>query len=115
MKHSIPGVFDLWLPEAPAAPVVFDSPHSGADFPPDFDTIAPMARLRRAEDMYVDALFGGAVTQGMALLAARFPRCYIDPNRSDVDIDQRLLDGRWPGEIRATEKSRLGHGLIWRL
>lgn len=115
MKQSIPGVFDLWLPEPTAAPVVFDSPHSGAVYPPDFETIAPVDRLRRAEDMYVDALFGSAPAQGLALLAAGFPRCYIDPNRAPEDIDQRLLDTRWPGEIRATEKSRLGHGLIWRL
>lgn len=115
MKQSIPGVFDLWLPEPPSAPVVFDSPHSGAVYPPDFVSIAPTDRLRRAEDMYVETLFGGAPEQGLALLAAGFPRCYVDPNRSEDDIDQRLLDGRWPGGIRATEKSRLGHGLIWRL
>lgn len=115
MKQSIPGVFDLWLPEPPAAPVVFDSPHSGSTYPAEFLSIAPADRLRRAEDMYVETLFDSAPEQGMTLLAAAFPRCYIDPNRSATDIDQRLLDGRWPGEVRATEKSRLGHGLIWRL
>lgn len=115
MKQTIPGVFDLWLPEAPAAPVVFDSPHSGSHYPPDFETIAPMDRLRRAEDMFVDELFGAAPSHGAALLCALFARAYIDANRSPDDIDQRLIDGRWPGPVNATDKSRLGHGLIWRL
>lgn len=115
MKRSVPGVYDLDLPEPMAAPVVFDSPHSGDDYPADFDTIVPMARLRRAEDMHVDALFQAAPAFGAALLTARFPRCYIDPNRAVDDIDQRLIEGRWPDPVRATEKSRLGHGLIWRI
>lgn len=115
MKQTIPGVFDLWLPERPAAPVVFDSPHSGADYPADFDTIAPEGRLRRAEDMFVEELFGSAPDRGAALLAARFPRSYIDPNRAEDDIDRRLIDGTWRAPVAVTEKSRLGHGLIWRL
>ncbi len=115
MGQSNSGVFDLWPPAVPAAPVVFDSPHSGADYPTDFETIAPDARLRRAEDMFVDELFGAAPGLGAALLAAKFPRSYIDPNRSEYDIDRRLIDGNWPAPVSVTEKSRLGHGLIWRL
>lgn len=115
MKQTIPGVFDLWLPEKAAAPVVFDSPHSGADYPVDFDTIAPEARLRRAEDMFVESLFDSAPSTGATLLAALFPRSYIDPNRALHDLDRRLIDGVWSGDLRMSDKSRLGHGLIWRL
>ena len=115
MKQTIPGVFDLWLPERPAAPVVFDSPHSGTGYPADFDCIAPPARLRRAEDMFVDSLFDAAPAAGAALLAALFARSYIDPNRALHDLDRRLVDGVWPGDLRMSDKSRLGHGLIWRL
>lgn len=115
MKQTIAGVFDLWLPEQPAAPVVFDSPHSGAQYPADFDTIAPMDRLRRAEDMFVEQLFDSVPETGMALLTALFPRSYIDPNRALHDLDRRLVDGVWPGSLRMSDKSRLGHGLIWRL
>lgn len=114
MKQTIAGVFDLWLPERPSAPVVFDSPHSGAEYPADFGTVAPMERLRRAEDMFVESLFDSAPAAGMVLLAALFPRSYIDPNRALHDLDRRMLDGVWPGNIRMSEKSRLGHGLIWR-
>jgi N-formylglutamate amidohydrolase len=115
MGQSNSGVFDLRLPTGPSVPVVFDSPHSGADYPADFESIAPEARLRRAEDMFVEELFGAAPAQGAVLLAAKFPRSYIDPNRSENDIDRRLIDGTWPAPVSVTEKSRLGHGLIWRL
>lgn len=115
MKQGEPRVYDLWLPDRRSVPVVFDSPHSGSDYPADFETIAPVARLRRAEDMFVEELFGAAPERGAALLAARFPRSYIDPNRSEYDIDRRLIDGTWIGPVSVTEKSRLGHGLIWRL
>jgi N-formylglutamate amidohydrolase len=115
MGQSNSGVFDLRLPTGPSVPVVFDSPHSGTDYPADFESIAPEARLRRAEDMFVEELFGAAPAQGAVLLAAKFPRSYIDPNRSENDIDRRLIDGTWPAPVSVTEKSRLGHGLIWRL
>jgi N-formylglutamate amidohydrolase len=37
----------------PAVPLVLDSPHSGHDFPPDFDAIVSEAELRESEDCYV--------------------------------------------------------------
>jgi N-formylglutamate deformylase len=71
--------------------------------------------LRRGEDAYVDQLLAEAPKQGIALLAAHFPRCYIDVNREIDDIDPDLLDGPWPGPpLRPTEKSRKGLGLIRR-
>ena len=115
MKQSIPGVFELRIPEVSAVPVVFDSPHSGTTDPPDFDTVAPRARLRRAEDMFVETLFDTAPEEGAILLAALFPRCYVDPNRAADDIDPRLLETPWPDPVHVSDKSRLGHGLIWRL
>ncbi len=96
-------------------PVVFDSPHSGSDYPIDFKHVIPMEKLRRAEDMYVDELFGEAPDHGATLIAALFPRSYIDPNRSLEDLDPELLAESWPGPVRPGEKARLGHGLIWRL
>jgi N-formylglutamate deformylase len=49
------------------------------------------------------------------LLAARFPRAYIDPNRSLQDIDEALLDAPWPEPVAPGPKARLGIGLVWRL
>lgn len=96
-------------------PVVFDSPHSGADYPSDFNHVIPIDKLRRAEDMYVDELFADAPAHGATLIAALFPRSYIDPNRSLEDLDPELLADSWPSPVRPGEKARLGHGLIWRL
>lgn len=96
-------------------PVVFDSPHSGSSYPSDFNHIIPLDKIRRAEDMYVDELFDDAPDQGATLIAALFPRSYIDPNRSLEDLDPELLAESWPGVVRPGEKARLGHGLIWRL
>lgn len=112
---TVPGVLTCRGAAADEVPVVFDSPHSGAVYPVDFKCIVPMETLRRAEDMYVDDLFAAAPGYGANLIAAEFPRSYIDPNRSLDDLDPELLAGGWPEPLRPGEKARLGHGLIWRL
>lgn len=107
-------VFDLFGPAAPEIPLVLDSPHSGEDYPADFGYACEFALLRRSVDTHVDKLFGHAPSLGATLLAARFPRAYIDPNRSPLDIDPELIDGVWPGRISPGDKTRLGLGLVWR-
>lgn len=97
------------------APVVLDSPHSGTIFPDDFKTDVPEMSLRRVQDSFVDELFSNAPDYGASLLRALFPRSYVDPNRAETDIDTRMIDGVWPHPAAPTEKSRLGHGLIWRI
>ena len=52
---------------------------------------------------------------GAPLLAATFPRAYIDANRAPDEIDELLLDRPWPGAVNASPKVRLGKGLIWRM
>lgn len=111
----VPGVFSYFKAGAPACSVIFDSPHSGADYPDDFDHVVPLERIRRAEDMFVDELFAAAPAHGADLIAALFPRSYVDVNRAIDDLDPALLSGRWPGQLGAGEKARLGHGLVWRL
>ena len=71
------------LPERQTVPVVVASPHSGSLYPADFlaQAAVPLATLRRAEDAFVDELFASAPTLGMPLMAARFPRSYVDANR----------------------------------
>lgn len=112
---SVPGVLTFKDALSPAAPVVIDSPHSGADYPDDFGSVVPRDVLRRAEDMYVDELFDSAPNHGARILAALFPRSYIDPNRALEDLDPALLSDPWPGTTRPGDKVRQGYGLIWRL
>jgi N-formylglutamate deformylase len=99
-------------PAGEGLPVLFDSPHSGAVYPADFRFVCPLPLLRQAEDTHVDALFASAPERGATLIAALFPRTYIDANRAADDIDPAILDGAWPGPLRPTDKSLLGMGLI---
>ena len=66
---------------AAASPIVLDSPHSGHRFPADFDAAVSEFDLRDGEDCFVDELYAPAVERGIPLLAAEFPRTYLDPNR----------------------------------
>jgi N-formylglutamate amidohydrolase len=100
------------VPRVP--PLVLDSPHSGHDFPADFDAIVSEGELRESEDCYVDELYAAAHELGVPLLAATFPRTYLDPNRHAGDVDLELLDGPWPWEYRPSGKARIGKSLIWR-
>jgi N-formylglutamate deformylase len=106
--------FTLQLPQGDAVPLVCDSPHSGTKYPADFRHALPFDQLRAGEDTDVHVLWQGLPAVGATLLAAEFPRTYIDPNRDLEDLDAAMLDGRWPGPLNPGEKTRLGIGLIWR-
>lgn len=116
-------IFKLWEPQSEGSeplPLIFDSPHSGAVYPEDFGYTCDFDVLKQAEDHYVDDLFSFVPKQGAALLAAEFPRSYIDVNRAMDDIDPNLLLSRyWPedkfGAIAPTHRSDVGIGLIRRL
>ncbi|MDK3024910.1 N-formylglutamate amidohydrolase [Cupriavidus taiwanensis] len=101
------------LPEGEALPLVCDSPHSGTAYPADFGAAVPAERLRGGEDTHVDALWQAVPAAGGTLLAATFPRVYIDPNRMADDIDPAQLDGAWPAALAPGPKTQLGYGLIW--
>ncbi|MCZ2441159.1 MAG: N-formylglutamate amidohydrolase [Burkholderiales bacterium] len=107
--------FTLSKALAPTLPIVVDSPHSGTDYPADFGSVLTGLALRQGEDTWVHELWGSAPAHGATLLAADFPRAYIDPNRSLVDIDAELLDAPWPGPVEPSRKTELGIGLVWRL
>jgi N-formylglutamate deformylase len=105
----------LTPPAIAALPIVVDSPHSGTDYPADFGSVLQGLALRQGEDTFVHDLWGSAPRHGATLLAANFPRAYIDPNRSLVDIDAALLAGPWPGPVTPGRKTEIGIGLVWRL
>jgi len=103
------------LPGGTPLPIVVDSPHSGTDYPEDFGSILSGLALRQGEDTWVHELYASAPQHGATLLAAEFPRAYIDPNRSLADIDPALLAQPWPGPVSPSRKTELGIGLVWRL
>ncbi len=104
--------YDFFTPAGGEAPLLLDSPHSGRVYPSDFETVVPELVLRGAEDWMVDDLFAAAPLEGAALLAARFPRAYIDPNRRLDDVDPALIEGAWPEPLNPGPKSALGIGLF---
>ncbi len=114
MAKTVAGAVVLHDPLGQRVPVIFDSPHSGAEYPEDFGFVAPVNAVRRTEDAYVNELYREAPKNGATFLAALFPRSYIDPNRSLLDLDPGLLGEPWPGPLEPGEKTRLGSGLIWR-
>lgn len=106
--------FTLRLPDGEPLPLVCDSPHSGTKYPEDFGYAVPFDLLRAGEDTDVHVLWQALPSVGATLLAAEFPRSYIDPNRDIEDIDAGMLAEPWPTPLSPSEKTRLGIGLIWR-
>jgi len=74
-------------------PFVFNSPHSGRHYPDRFLAMARLDRdaIRRSEDCYVEELFGSVVVLGAPMLAANFPRAYLDVNREPWELDPRMF------------------------
>ena len=114
-SHEIPNVLRRTDPAGEPAPLVFDSPHTGLLFPPDFRPAIPREQCERVADWFVEELFGAAPAHGAILIEALFRRAYIDPNRSDRDLDLTMIEGDWPGEVDTTEKTARGASLIWKV
>lgn len=89
---SIPA-FEVRATAEQRLPFVFNSPHSGRHYPERFLAMTRLdaAAIRRSEDCYVDELFSGAVAFGAPLLAANFPRAYLDVNREPWELDPRMF------------------------
>ncbi|MFW8644362.1 N-formylglutamate amidohydrolase [Rhizobium beringeri] len=90
--------FEVHEPVSQTIPFVYNSPHSGRIYPPEFIAQSRLEgiAIRRSEDHYVDELFGSAVALGAPLLAANFPRAYLDVNREPYELDPRMFDGLLP-------------------
>jgi N-formylglutamate amidohydrolase len=104
--------FQAIEPPRLAAPLVFDSPHSGSRYPRAFlaaSRLDPLT-LRRSEDAFVDELFLPCVALGAPLLRARFPRAFLDLNREPFELDPRMFDGPLP-DYANTRSLRVAAGL----
>lgn len=85
-------------PLVQTTPFVFCSPHSGRVYPQAFlgRSRLDAHALRKSEDCYVDELLAGVPGLGAPLIAARFPRAYVDANREPYELDPELLSGPLP-------------------
>ena len=110
---------DLFTVSEPArgeTPVIVEVPHAGTWVPPAYmaPLVAPVRALGRDADLWVDALYAGAVEEGATLLVARTSRYVLDLNRSEDDWDEAAVETsarasppRMPGSMP--------RGLVWRL
>lgn len=117
VKASFPGHI-LDRPVAWRAPYIFASPHSGRHYPSRFlaGTALDLAELRCSEDAYVDLLLPAPDDIGVPTLSARFPRAFVDVNRSPRELDAEMFSS--PPSDRAdsrTNRVLAGFGVIPRL
>ncbi|MGH7061215.1 MAG: N-formylglutamate amidohydrolase, partial [Stellaceae bacterium] len=110
----------LYLRQPPrrAVPLVVASPHSGADYPDEFLAAARLdpLTLRRSEDSFVDEIFAAAPDFGAPLLAARFPRAYLDANREPWELDPTMFSDVLPSFVNTrSPRVRMGLGTIARV
>ena len=104
----------LSQPKVLATPLVMSSPHSGRNYPPSFlaQTKLTKQQLRQSEDCYVDHIIEPLTEFGIPLIAAQFPRIYLDLNRSPDEWPPEVLalreDGPWP----VTTRARAGLGVV---
>ena len=109
---------DLRRPGARVLPLVIASPHSGSDYPLEFvaaSRLDPQA-LRRSEDAFVDEIFATAPSLGAPMLAARFPRAYLDVNREAWELDPAMFADELPRYVNArSPRVRMGLGTIARV
>ena len=110
--HELNPPFTVIRPVRQVAPAVFCSPHSGRVYPRHFieqSQLDPQT-LRKSEDCYVEELFAGAAASGVPLIAARFPRAFLDVNREPYELDPELFDEPLP-DFANTQSVRVAGGL----
>jgi len=107
-----PKPHEIIQPVRQTLPLVFASPHSGSDYPPDFlasSRLDPIS-LRRSEDSFVHEIFSCAPEMGAPLLHALFPRAFVDPNREPYELDPAVFRDRLPPYAN-TSSPRVAAGL----
>ncbi len=85
--------FETIRPRRMMAPLVFNSAHSGRDYPDRFLAMTRLDHLsiRQSEDAFVDELFARAPHLGAPLIRAHFPRAYLDVNREPWELDPTMF------------------------
>ncbi|MEP1209577.1 MAG: N-formylglutamate amidohydrolase [Rhizobiaceae bacterium] len=104
--------FRLHQPAEQRVPYVFNSPHSGRRYPDSLLTASGLTamEIRRSEDVLVDQLFASVVGLGAPLLAAEFPRAWLDVNREPYELDPKLFSESLPAHANS-RSMRVAGGL----
>src|SRR3954465_8413421 len=104
--------FEIVEPADWRAPIIFNSPHSGSVYPPDFLNASriDLVSLRRSEDSFMDELIADLSGRGFPTVRVNFPRSYVDVNREPYELDPRMFNGRLPS-FANTRSMRVAGGL----
>lgn len=96
--------FKVIEPENLTVPVVFNSPHSGNQYPASFVASSKLdpKTLRKSEDALIDELFLPVVALGAPLVKANFPRAYLDVNREPYELDPSMFVETLPDYVNCT-------------
>ena len=107
--------FRLERPDEVLSPVVVASPHSGRHYPAAFlrASVLDERAVRSSEDAYMDDLVRAAPALGAPLIAAEYPRAWIDLNRSPDELDPAVVEGL--GRVMQTPRISSGLGVIPRV
>lgn len=103
-------------PETPAW--ILTSPHSGHLYPEEFikNSLLSAHDLRRSEDAHIDRLLEQAPQYGAAVLAAIYPRAYLDLNREAYELDPDMFSDALPDHVISNSvRVKAGLGTIARI
>ncbi len=107
--------FETIRPKRQSAPIVFNSAHSGSNYPKRFIEISRLDNfsIRQSEDAYIDELFNNAPKMGAPMLRALFPRAYLDVNREPYELDQKMFKDILPPHYNInSQRVKTGLGTI---
>lgn len=108
-------LFSISSPNSKTNNIIYNSPHSGENFPPDFflNVAVDPNILLCSGDSFVDQLFAGVSNNGSVLLSNLYARSFIDTNRDAFELDPTMISGKITEKIRSdSPKVKLGFGSI---
>jgi N-formylglutamate amidohydrolase len=111
-KTTLTEPYTLSRASIQSAPFLFNSPHSGRCYPDHFRQASRLdaTQLRRSEDAFTDLLFADLPAMGIPLMAANFPRAYLDLNREPYELDPQMFSEPLPPYAKS-QTPRVGSGL----
>ena len=110
--------FILHRPKVQKGPIIIASPHSGTYYPTAFTKASALdpLNLRQSEDSFVDQIMAFAPDLGLPLLAATYPRAYMDVNRAPYELDPDMFHDPLPDHaITDSDRVRSGFGSVARI
>ncbi|MAI97434.1 MAG: N-formylglutamate amidohydrolase [Rhodobacteraceae bacterium] len=107
--------FNLRASNSSKFSTIYSSPHSGSNYTKEFLSKSNLSllELRSSEDAFIGELFKTSTKYDSVFIEATFPRSFVDLNRSDLELDPKLLKGDF--HYDRTPRNLAGFGVIPRL